>query len=175
MKLYLIRHTSVGVPRGTCYGWTDVPVSDTFETEAESCRQQLNGLVFDHVFTSPLTRARQLATYCGFPDATPEPRLKEMNMGAWEMRRFDEITDPQLQQYYENFLETPTRDGESFRDLYGRVASFLDELRQQPYERVALFCHGGPIICALVYAGRVRIEEGYANIPDYATVTEITL
>ena len=34
MDIVLIRHTSVGVPKGTCYGWSDVPVADTFETEA---------------------------------------------------------------------------------------------------------------------------------------------
>ena len=34
MDIVLIRHTSVGVEKGTCYGWSDVPVADTFETEA---------------------------------------------------------------------------------------------------------------------------------------------
>ena len=177
MDLYLIRHTSVAVPRGTCYGWTDVPVSENFEVEAEACKRQLAGIRFDRVYTSPLSRARQLATYCGYPDAIMEPRMKEMHMGDWEMKRFDEITDPQLQEYYNNYLDSPTRNGESFRDLYRRVESFLNELKRQAelqkWERVAVFCHGGPIICALVYAGIVPLEEGYANIPDYASVTVI--
>lgn len=179
MELYLIRHTSVGVARGTCYGWTDVPVSEHFEAEAEACRRQLADVRFDRVFTSPLGRARQLAAFCGYADAVPEPRMKEMNMGDWEMQRFDRIDDPQLQAYYNNYLDTPTRNGESFRDMYRRVESFLNEVRQQAgaqgWERVAVFCHGGPIICALVYAGIVPIEEGYANIPDYASVTVIDL
>lgn len=179
MELYLIRHTSVGVARGTCYGWTDVPVSDTFEVEAEGCRRQLEGIRFDRVYTSPLSRAKQLADYCGYPDAIDEPRMKEMHMGDWEMHRFDDIRDPQLQEYYNHYLDCPTRNGESFRDLYQRVAAFLDEVKQQAraqgWKRVAVFCHGGPIICSLVYAGVVPLEEGYANIPDYASVTKITL
>ena len=28
MDVILIRHTSVNVPKGTCYGWSDVPVAD---------------------------------------------------------------------------------------------------------------------------------------------------
>lgn len=177
MELYLIRHTSVGVQRGTCYGWTDVPVADTFETEAEACKNSLEDVRFDRVYTSPLTRARMLAVYCGFPEAIVEPRVKEMNMGDWEMQRFDEIQDPQLQEYYDNYLDSPTRNGESFKDLYRRVASFLDELKAhtRPDERVAVFCHGGPIICSMVYAGLVPLEQGYANLPDYASVTVLKL
>ena len=177
MLLYLIRHTSVGVPTGTCYGWTDVPVSEHFEEEAAACKAQLEGIAFDRVFTSPLSRARKLAAYCGYPDAIEEPRMKEMNMGDWEMKRFDEINDPQLKEYYEHYLDCPTRNGESFRDLYRRVAAFLDEMKAtaHPDDRIAVFCHGGPIICALVYVGLVPLEQGYANIPAYASVTRITL
>ena len=34
MVVYLIRHTSVDVPQGVCYGQTDVPLNPTFEEEA---------------------------------------------------------------------------------------------------------------------------------------------
>ena len=98
-------------------------------------------------------------------------------MGDWEMQRFDEITDPQLKEYYENYLDSPTRNGESFKDLYRRVVSFIEDLRAtgRPDERVAVFCHGGPIICAMVYVGLVPIEQGYANIPDYASITKLSI
>ena len=56
MHLYLIRHTSVLVPQGTTYGFTDVPLRPTFEEEAERTRAQLAGLQFDQVYCSPLSR-----------------------------------------------------------------------------------------------------------------------
>lgn len=34
MEVILIRHTSVDVPTGVCYGQTDVPLRATFEQEA---------------------------------------------------------------------------------------------------------------------------------------------
>ncbi|MBR1682682.1 MAG: alpha-ribazole phosphatase [Bacteroidaceae bacterium] len=178
MELFLIRHTSVAVPRGTCYGWTDVPVSEHFEEEAAACREQLQGITFDRVYTSPLTRARQLAAFCGYPDAIEEPRMKEMHMGDWEMLRFDDIHDPDLQKYFDHFLDHPTRNGESFRDLYARVTAFIEELRADPATadaRVAVFCHGGPIMCALAHAGVVPLQEVYNHIPDYASITRLTL
>ena len=85
MEVILIRHTSVAVPRGTCYGWSDVDVSESFEQEAAMTKKKLEGMVFDHVFSSPLRRARKLAAYCGYDNPTLDDRLKEMNMGDWEM------------------------------------------------------------------------------------------
>ena len=65
MDIVLVRHTSVGVPKGTCYGWSDVPVAETFEDEAAETKRNLGTDAFDAVFSSPLTRARKLAEYCG--------------------------------------------------------------------------------------------------------------
>lgn len=175
MEVYLIRHTSVDVEPGTCYGFTDVPVRETFEQEAADTRSQLTGLTFDAVFTSPLTRAAKLAAFCGFPQALRDDRLKEMNMGTWEMKRFDDITDPQLQRWYDNYLHEPTQGGEAFIDLYRRVADFLDELRRQPYRRVALFAHGGVLICARAYAGDLTLADGMKHLTPYGGVERITL
>ena len=70
MEVILVRHTSVDVPKGTCYGWTDVPVRDTFEQEAQATKHALEQfLPLDKVYSSPLTRARKLAAYRGYPDA----------------------------------------------------------------------------------------------------------
>lgn len=56
MVIYLMRHTAVDVPQGVCYGQTDVPLKPTFETEATQTAANLQGLSFDKVYTSPLTR-----------------------------------------------------------------------------------------------------------------------
>ena len=111
MEVVLVRHTSVDVPKGTCYGQTDVPVRETFEQEAEDTRQALQQyLPFDQAFSSPLTRARKLAAYCGFPDALIDDRLMEMNMGEWEMQLYEEIKDPHLQEWYDDYMHLPRAD-----------------------------------------------------------------
>ena len=83
MIVYLIRHTSVAVPKGSAYGFTDVPLNPTFETEAAVTLNQLSGLHFDEVFCSPLTRCVKLASFCGYPQAIRDERLKELNFGDW--------------------------------------------------------------------------------------------
>lgn len=168
MEVVLIRHTSVDVPRGTCYGQTDVPVRKTFEQEAELTRQSLEQFVpFDKVFSSPLTRARMLAAFCGYPDAVTDDRLMEMNMGEWEMQLYDEIQDPHLQEWYDDYINQPTTGGESFRQQYQRVAAFLNELKGKPYQRVAIFAHAGVLISAGLYDGLYSWDNAWSNLPDY--------
>ena len=175
MKVTLIRHTSVAVPKGTCYGWSDVDVADTFEEEAIGTLRLIEGCHFDHAFTSPLLRARKLAARCGYPDATPDDRLKEMNMGKWEMQRWEDISDPHLQAWYADYLHLPTTGGESFQQLRQRVFSFLDELKQKPYKRVAVFAHGGVLVCAGLYGRLFEEENCFSHQVEYGGVEEIEI
>lgn len=176
MEVYLIRHTSVDVAPGVCYGQTDVPLRPTFEAEAAVCNQQLQSLApFDAVFTSPLTRCVRLATFCGYPDAIRDRRIMEINFGAWEMKPFDEIHDPRLEEWFADYLHVAATDGESFAMQYERVSHFLDELKQQPWQRVALFAHGGVLISAQIYAGQITPEEAFSALTPYGGIIRIEL
>ncbi|MDR1525203.1 MAG: alpha-ribazole phosphatase family protein, partial [Tannerella sp.] len=143
MDVFLIRHTSVDVPPGVCYGQTDVPLKPSFEQEAEIVKERLKGEAFDAVYTSPLSRSVRLAAYCGYPDARRDDRLKEMYMGDWEMQAFDDIEDSRLQEWYEDFPNVPARNGESYRDLLARVSSFLNEVKESAgtsgHKKIAIF------------------------------------
>ena len=176
MEVYLIRHTSVDVAPGVCYGQTDVPLRPTFEAEAAVCNEQLQSFApFDAVFTSPLSRCVRLATFCGYPDAIRDRRIMEINFGAWEMKAFDEIQDSRLQEWYADALHVAATDGESFATQYERVSHFLDELKQQPWQRVALFAHGGVLISAQIYAGLITPEEAFSALTPYGGIIRIEL
>ena len=177
MKVTMIRHTSVDVPKGMCYGWSDVPVAATFEQEAAETKKNLAGKTFDCVFSSPLTRARKLAAFCGFPDPVVDDRLKEMNMGDWEMMRYDDIEskDPAILKWYNDYMNLAATNGESYRMLYQRVANFLDELRQHDYQRVAIFAHGGVLICAGVYARLFPENDCFSHLTPYGGIQVIEL
>ena len=173
MQIYWIRHTSVAVAPGTCYGQSDVPTAATFEEEAAHTRQQLEGICFDAVYTSPLCRAARLASFCGYPEAIRDDRLKEMNMGDWEMRRYEEIDDPALALWYDDYLHLPATGGESFPMLYHRVSSFIDDLLRHPFERVAVFAHGGVIVSAGIYFGLYDEAHAFERQLPYGGVLKI--
>jgi len=168
MEVILIRHTSVDVPQGTCYGQSDVPLASTFEEEAEVTKQALEAYgPFDIVYASPLTRARKLAAYCGYERPRLDNRLKEMYMGEWEMMRYDDIEDSYLQQWYDDYMNLPTPGGESFTQVYERVAEFFDEIKTKGYHRVAVFAHGGVLMCAGIYGKLFSAETAWDHHVDY--------
>ena len=88
-------------------------------------------------------------------------------MGEWEMQLYDEIQDPHLQEWYDDYIYQPTTGGESFLQQYQRVAAFLDELKNKPYQRVAIFAHAGVLISAGIHAGLYFWDNAWSNLPDY--------
>ena len=115
MDLIMIRHTSVGVPRGTCYGWTDVPVADTFEQEAAETLRDLQPLMpFDRVYSSPLTRARMLAEYY-------------MRREGGKEKNSDPLSISQEQLSIVNYLR-PAAEG----DEHGRLGDATVRKHQRP-------------------------------------------
>lgn len=175
MLVYLIRHTSVDVNPGICYGQSDVPLKSTFPQEAEITRSQLKGIKFDKVYCSPLSRAVRLAEYCGYGDAQIEKRVMEINFGDWELKPFDSITDKRLDEWFKDYIHVPATNGESFLQQYTRVAEFLDELKKMPYEKVAVFAHGGVLISAQIYAGKITIEQAFSTLTPYGGIIKIEI
>ena len=176
MEVILVRHTSVDVPTGTCYGQTNVPLRSTFEEEAMIVASTLQGYApFDRVYTSPLSRCTRLATFCGYADAQRDKRLLEMNFGEWEMQRYKEIEDPQLQAWYADWKQVSATGGESFVQQYERVVQFLSELKEKPYSKVAIFSHGGVLTCAKMYAEELSAEEAFASPTPYGGIINLTI
>lgn len=174
MKLYLIRHTSVDVPKGVCYGYSNVGLKSSFPQEADKVLQGIEGLDFDAVFSSPLSRCTRLAHYCDFKKAILDVRLKELNFGDWEMKAWDEIKDPNLENWYQDWLNNPATNGESFMNQYQRFSSFMADLPPKA-NNIAVFTHGGIINCARVYAGTATFENVFDDTPDYGSVVELEM
>ncbi|MDR1500679.1 MAG: alpha-ribazole phosphatase [Tannerellaceae bacterium] len=175
MEITLIRHTSVDVPKGVCYGQTDVPLTDSFKEEATLVAASLEGECFDKVFTSPLIRCTKLATYCGYGDAVRDDRLKEINFGQWEMQCFDEIGDTRLEQWCDDSFNTPAPEGESFKMLLKRLLGFFDDLVKYDYQHVGIFTHGGILTCAQLLSGDMKVADALASIPPYGGIVKIRI
>lgn len=172
MKVYIVRHTSVAI-NGFCYGQTDIPLNDTFETEAEIVRQKLKNIKYDAIISSPLSRCLKLATYCGYGNEVQLfDRLKEINMGEWEMRPWKDLD---LSIFKEDWTNTVLPQGESFNQVLDRVTSFFDELKTRDYDTVIIFSHGGVINCARTYFGETDLLGAFDRLPDYGEVLEFEL
>ena len=175
MNLTFIRHTSVAVEPGICYGQSDVELSSTFEAEAQQVRSKLQNNPFDAVYCSPLSRCRKLASFCGFHDPVIDERLMELNFGAWEMKAWAEIEDPGLQQWFDNWVEATPTGGESFAALIVRVKEFLETLKTLPFHDVIIFTHAGVIRAAGILAGVFATSEAFDYKVGYGDEFKITI
>ncbi|WP_300505690.1 alpha-ribazole phosphatase family protein [uncultured Duncaniella sp.] len=178
MKLVFIRHTSVAVPRGVCYGQSDVPLAGSFPDEAVIVKRNLGKYSFDAIYSSPLSRCLKLAAYCGYDTPILDSRLMEMNFGDWEMKRYDEITDPRLQLWYDDFLNVPATGGESSMQQRARFLHFISDLRTKHFRTlsdttIAIFTHGGIIIHALATLRGLSDTEAFASQPTYGEIVEM--
>lgn len=144
-EVVFIRHSSLAVPRGVCYGFSNIDVSHNFSIEADNLQRNLTGFVPDLVVSSPLQRCVKLAV-CTF-DIEPEINLdlKEVNYGDWEGKTWEEINVKGDNLWmYANVNNQPP-NGESFADLLKRVVKQVEVILNRPEEKIAVVCHGGVI------------------------------
>jgi alpha-ribazole phosphatase len=145
VELVLVRHTTLAIESGICYGQADVLPSDTFVDEAELVAKNLVDVKPDQIYTSPLRRCTLLANACGFSNALHETRLLELDFGEWELVPWSAINDEYAQQWMNNYISIPTPNGESLQDMVRRVQFFIAEIRVQKYAHVLCFTHSGVI------------------------------
>ncbi len=114
------------------------------------------------IVASPLRRCAEFA--CALAERLDTPseideRLREIDFGAWEGRRAEEITkhDPQaLRRFWADPIRHPPPGAEAVRAFQARVLScWQDQLRRHAGRRVLLVTHGGPIRAILGQVYRV--------------------
>ena len=137
LTLVLTRHglTDRSVPEQHLGQRIDVSINESGRRQAQALARRLAAVRFDRVIASPLFRARETAEVLA-PGARLEadPRLREMDYGAWEGRTYAEIeqADAVFRREWElapDRLACP--GGESGNAVAERVRAFLDDLLEE--------------------------------------------
>lgn len=153
-KIYLIRHAKPDLPHGgkLYYGSTDYPLSEEGVMMAKRLAEVLRGVEANMVFSSDLRRARETAEIAlagRTCEIRPVRGLREIHLGDWEGRSFDEVRSTWNEIYEKrgvSFDSVGPPGGESFKDLQKRTVPVFDEiLRDNPCGNIMLFAHGGVI------------------------------
>jgi len=170
MRLYLIRHPRPDVTSGICYGSTDVLVKsqDTMQV-LEALRPLLP--LSAPVFSSPLRRcaelAKKLASLLNATRLSFDPRLAEMNFGAWEMRSWEEIPREEVDAWAQDLCAWRPGGGENVLQVARRLQAFLDDLRRSTEGNVIVVAHAGTI--------RLLLEYGSGATPEEATLAAASI
>jgi broad specificity phosphatase PhoE len=150
--LYLVRHgateANLARPPRLQGRRHDAQLTRLGIRQAEATRDFLAIRPIDHCYCSPLLRALQTASIVAGPHGlTPQPleALTECDVGRWE--GLDWATIRYLDaEYYERFIANPAENGypggESFADVYQRVAPVLNDLlRRHAGESILVVSH----------------------------------
>ncbi len=174
MKLTLVRHTSLQIAPGICYGQSDIDVSASFWDEANQLKTKLGGTQFDAVYASPLQRCVKLAVALNLGDPITDARLMELNFGDWETRAWDDIPREFFDVWAQDYANLAPPQGETFGQLQQRATHFLEELKlQNAGKHVLLVTHGGLIRALLAHVLNMQLKGLFRFNIDYASVTEL--
>lgn len=174
MRLTLVRHTSLQIPSGVCYGQTDVDVAASFFQEASLTKHKLNGGQFDAVFSSPLQRCVKLSQVLTTENIVHDERLKELHFGDWEMRAWDDIPRDVFDHWAQNYAELAPPNGETFQQLQQRGIAFVEDMLQKhPQGHVLVVTHGGMIRAMLAHVLNMQLKGLFRFNIDYGSVTQL--
>ena len=133
-SIYLMRHARPELPFGgrVYYGGTDYPLSEEGRAAASAVGRALVGKTdFDLIASSDMIRARETARLAVAEPSVIIPELREVFLGSWEGRSYDEVRS-EFEELYEKrgkcFADTAPPGGESFRELQQRTVPAFDRL-----------------------------------------------
>jgi alpha-ribazole phosphatase len=179
MEMYLVRHTITVADKTVCYGQTDVPVdTGQFKISYPDICKKLPEKI-DTVYSSQLIRCSILAQqlvkekYTSV-SVTYDNRLKELNFGDWEMKKWDDINKEALGKWMQKFTTEKVPCGESNADLHERVVSFWNEILSQD-KNCCIITHAGVMRSILSIINKSELQNAFALYPvKYGDVIKIT-
>jgi len=141
MRLILARHPKPVVEAGVCYGRMDLSC-DAAEVDAAVARLMpyASGAL---IYTSPARRCRDLALRLD-PAARVDPRLQELDFGAWEGVRWDAIAQSDFDAWANGLPDTAPPGGEALTAMAARLSDWLADIAPAGVDVLAI-THAGPI------------------------------
>jgi alpha-ribazole phosphatase len=172
-RLFLVRHPRPDVPEGLCYGASDVPIDAAHLTELLDALPRRLPAAAD-LYSSPLSRCLRLARGlrdAGFGEPTVDPRLREMDFGRWEGRRWGDLPRVEIDAWRDDLERYVPPGGEPLTALAERAGAFV---RALPSGRDAVVVTHAGVIQTLLRTlwGRPLSEFGGSRI-DYGQVVRI--
>ncbi|OZB96112.1 histidine phosphatase family protein [Paenibacillus sp. XY044] len=134
--LLLVRHGTTPWNREKRYlGHMDIPLDLGGRGELAPLARKLAGKAFNGVYCSDLARCRETLAIVSpaYADAAVyDPRLREMDFGAWEGHTYEQL---QHQPLYRQWIDSPQQvtppGGEAWADFAGRIDGFIGSLLKE--------------------------------------------
>lgn len=209
MRVFLIRHTPTVTPKGTVYGSSDVDISEPcanlFDDIAQIVTNAPGTKGREHVlFSSPLIRCKKMAEYMhqyhfnAANDVQYDNRLKEIHFGQWELKRWKDIPQTEIDEWLSDFAVKAAPEGESFAEVMARSVAFWEDSvlplcdetldvittevsddKEKPVDSkepvVHIYSHGGVLRAILCQILGMEMKDSFKLIIRHGSVTELEI
>jgi len=161
MNIDLLRH---GMPEnGRMYRGNSIndPLSPLGWSQMKDSTRNLS---WDFIATSPMSRCYDFASYLSKKTNTDLKifeNLKEIGLGEWEGKTYDEIGLKNINEFKNNPLEKKIRYAENLFDFRDRVITTLNEIISEniKYRKILIVSHAGVIRIIKSYYSKLPINE----------------
>lgn len=142
---------------------------------AETLAQHAAQAAFQALYSGDLLRARQTAEIIALRLGLPVrlgPRLREVNLGAWESMLGDDVVlryVAELEERKRNPVHSRPPQGETVFKLVARVGQALDDIAwAHPQGNILVVSHGLAIATTLCMANSALLERVFDHLPNHA-------
>ena len=185
MLIYVVRHgeTNANV-KGYLQGWTNDPLNENGKNLAIITGQGMRGIRFDCCISSPLIRARETAEIILHESGNDIPiffedRIKEINMGSWERKKFRpgerEVDENEIKMFFTDpFHFAGCPEGETIAQVCERTQAFLKELIARDDDKTYLVTtHGFALRGMLNFLYEDPSDYWHGHVPYNCSVTVV--
>ena len=171
--IYFIRHGETNYNKEHRYqGHLDIPLNEIGISQAEKARDELAGLVFDEIYSSPLSRAKKTAEIINEKQGAEiffDDRLKEIYGGTSQGQCLDKWTEDEVKDLHNN----PKKFGaESSEEFSLRVEEFFKEIEESD-KNILIVAHGG--VYRAIYRYLNGIKEFHFEMKGIKNATAVFL
>jgi alpha-ribazole phosphatase/probable phosphoglycerate mutase len=183
LNIYLLRHgeTQYNADGNRYCGRTDVCLTEKGLVQAGLVRDQLKGMSFDAVYSSPLERARHTAEIAsGSTTVLTDQRIIEVDFGDWEGKTKEEFI-AENGSLWDNWMDDPSASraggtGETAAEVVARVDDFYQELLQKhPSGNVLVVGHNGINRLYLAFKLGMPLKNYRQIVQENSSITLIEL
>ena len=161
-SIWFVRHAQSEYNEKKLFtGWHDPALTEHGIKKAQQLKNDLEGINFSHIYSSPLLRAFSTAKIlANEDDIIVDDRLKERSYGDWSGLNKSEIKEQVGEELFlsaRRGWSTKPPNGESLEDVSSRVSSFLEALPLSG--NILIVSHGNTIRAISVLLGINRKED----------------
>src|SRR5882724_6743645 len=183
LTIYLLRHdqTQWNAEGDRYCGRTDIPLTPKGIAQAQDVAQQLAGLPFEAIYSSPLERAWHTAQIAGGgKEVIKDDRLLETDFGGWEGIT-KKVSIERFPEQAANWERDPANNraggtGETAQEIVARADDFFRSIQQKYTDgNVLVVAHNGLNRFYLTYKLGMPLKNYHQIIQENSTVTLFTL